>query len=467
MRERNLISLVIIIALSALSLYIALPVEKPEIIKNLVFWQDPRARDLQIKQGLDLKGGLQVLLTTSVESGQNITGTMETARNIIERRVNSLGTTEASVQLQGSDRILVELPGVNDRQLAIELIQKTGLLEFVDGGFSPPPDGTPISTTYSLYRGLLHPETAAVGKAISDSGNITNTADLFQTAFTGEILESNAQPQANAGQFAVNFSIKPAAQKAFEQYTGSHIRQPLCMVLDGRVLSCPIIQGVLNSGGQITGRFTADEARSLAVTLNYGSLPIPMKIDTVRDIGATLGAESVRRSIIAGIIGLSVLAIFLILYYRLPGLIGAFSLVAFALFSLALFVLLPITLTLPGIAGFLLSIATAVDANILVFERFKEELRAGRTLRGAVESAFNRAWTSIRDSNISTLLTCVILFLFGNVFGASAVKGFAINLILGIMMSLFVTMFVTRTFMRLAFYDAKPEMKENKVLLGI
>ncbi|MCW1971051.1 MAG: protein translocase subunit SecD [Anaerolineae bacterium] len=467
MRERNLISLVIIIALSALSLYIALPVEKPDVIKSLAFWQDPRARDLQIKQGLDLKGGLQVLLTTSIESGQNITGTMETARNIIERRVNSLGTTEASVQLQGSDRILVELPGVNDRQLAIELIQKTGLLEFVDGGFSPPPDGTPISTTYSLYRGLQYPQTAAVGKAITDSGNITNTADLFQTAFTGEILENNAQPQANTGQFAVNFSIKPAAQKSFEEYTGKHIRQPLCMVLDGRVLSCPIIQGVLNSGGQITGRFTAEEARALAVTLNYGSLPIPMKIDTVRDIGATLGAESVRRSVIAGIIGLSVLALFLILYYRLPGLIGAFSLVAFALFSLALFVLMPITLTLPGIAGFLLSIATAVDANILVFERFKEELRGGRTLRGAVESAFNRAWSSIRDSNVSTLLTCVILFLFGNVFGASAVKGFAINLIMGIMMSLFVTMFVTRTLMRLAFYDAKPEMKENKVLLGI
>jgi preprotein translocase subunit SecD len=465
MRERNLISLVIIIALSALSLFIALPVEKPEFIKNIVFWQDARARDLQIKQGLDLKGGLQVLLTTQVEAGSNITGTMETARRIIEQRVNGLGTTEASVQLQGSDRILVELPGVTDRQLAIDLIQKTGLLEFVDAPLGTPLEGTAISTTFALYRGLIYPDTSSVGKNITDSGNISLTGNIFQTAFTGEILESNAQPSAQAGQFAVNFSIKPNAQKAFRDYTSTHIRQPLCMVLDGRVLSCPIIQGALDSGGQITGRFTADEARNLAVTLNYGALPIPLKIDTVRDVGATLGAESVRRSIIAGIIGLSVLALFLILYYRLPGLIGATTILIFALFSLALFVLLPITLTLPGIAGFLLSIATAVDANILVFERFKEELRAGRTLRGAVESAFNRAWTSIRDSNISTLLTCVILFLFGNVFGASAVKGFAVNLVFGILMSLFVTMFVTRTLMRLSFYDAKPDMRENKTLL--
>ena len=463
MRERNLISLVIIGFIALLSGYIAAPIEKPQFVRDLVFWQ--KAPDLQLKQGLDLKGGIQVLLSANgVDSSRALTGTMETARTIIEGRVNSLGTTEANVQLSGQDRIAIELPGVTDRKLAIDLVQQTGSLEFVDAGANPPPDGSVISTTYALYRGLLYPTTAAVGKAIT--GQTPSGATIYPTAFTGEILESNAAPQAQTGQVVVRFSIKPAAQASFREFTGSRLQRPMCIVLDGKVLSCPRIQAALTDGGVITGQFTNDAARNFAVTLNYGALPIPLSIETIRDVGATLGAESVRRSIIAGLIGLSVLMLFLILYYRLPGALGALALIFFTLFSLAEFVLLPVTLTLPGIAGFLISVATAVDANILVFERFKEELRSGRTLRGAVESAFNRAWPSIRDSNASTLITCAVLFLFGSTFGASAVKGFAINLVLGILTSLFTTMFVTRTFMRLSFGGAGNEMRENKTLLG-
>lgn len=187
----------------------------------------------------------------------------------------------------------------------------------------------------------------------------------------------------------------------------------MCIVLDHIVLSCPRIQAVLREGGLISGQFTRESANNLALTLNYGSLPVAMKIKTTRDIGATLGTDSIRRSLIAGAIAFVVMCIFSVLYYRLPGVIGALSLLFFTFATLALFVLIPITMTLPGIAGFVLSIATAADANILVFERFKESLRAGRTVRAAVEAAFNRAWPSIRDSNMSTLLTCFILFVFG------------------------------------------------------
>jgi protein-export membrane protein SecD len=469
MRERNLLSLVVVIVIAVFAAVIVAPFQKPDFLLSLAFWQDPRGRDLQIKQGLDLKGGLQVLLAPDVSEGNNIvTGTLESARAIIENRVNGAGVAEASVQLQGSDRILVELPGVTDRQLAIDLIKRKGQLEFVDGGTNPPAQGTVISTTYSLQQRLLYPQTAAVGKAIlTGTEALTNAGKVYNTAFTGEILQNNSRSQAQSGQIVVTFAIKPEAQQYFREYTSAHISQALCIVLDSEVLSCPSIRAVLSDGGQISGGFTTDEARNLAITLNYGSLPVPLKIETVRDVGATLGTDSVRRSIIAGIIGLSVLIIFMLAYYRLPGLLSGISLIFFAIVTLAIFVLMPVTLTLPGIAGFLISVASAVDANILIFERFKEELRGGRTLRGAVEAAFQRAWPSIRDSNLSTIITCLILFIFGNTFGASAVKGFAITLALGIVVSLFSAMFVTRTLMRVVFEQATESLQDNKVLLGV
>jgi preprotein translocase subunit SecD len=469
MRERNLITLVIIIIIAILSAVIVAPIQKPPFLQSLAFWQDPRARDLQIKQGLDLKGGLQVLLSADLKEGSGVvSGTLESARAIIENRVNGSGVSEATVQLQGNDRILVELPGVTDRQLAIDLIKRTGQLEFVDGGFSPPATKQVISTTYSTRQTLLYPETAAVGKAIiSNTQTISTAGRIYNTAFTGEILQNNSRADAQTGQIVVVFSIRVSAQQAFKEFTSSRIGQPLCIVLDSVVLSCPVIRNVLTGGGQISGNFTSEEARDLAITLNYGSLPVPLKIETVRDVGATLGTDSVRRSIIAGVIGLVVLIVFMLLYYRLPGLLSGVSLLFFAVTTLAIYVLLPVTLTLPGIAGFLLSIATAVDANILIFERFKEEIRAGRTLRGAVEAGFQRAWPSIRDSNMSTLITCVILFLFGNTFGASAVKGFAFTLILGILVSLFSAMVVTRTLMRLVFSQPTEAIEQNKALLGV
>jgi preprotein translocase subunit SecD len=270
------------------------------------------------------------------------------------------------------------------------------------------------------------------------------------------------------GQWLVDFEIRPAAQNSFGEFTGSRINQTMCIVLDHIVISCPFIRANLRDAGQISGNFNQASANNLALTLSYGSLPIPLKIETTRDIGATLGADSIRRSQIAGAIALVVLLLFMVLYYRLPGLLSVGSLIFFTLTSLAAFILIPITLTLPGIAGFVLSIATAADANILILERFKEELRSGRTMRASVEAAFQRAWPSIRDSNISTIAICIMLLFFGGTFGASAVRGFAINLMLGVFMSMFSAMFVTRTLMRQFLSSQIYEANEQrKALLGV
>lgn len=466
MRERNLITLVIIVVLGLFATFIVTPIPKPDFLKNLVFWQDPRARDLQIKQGLDLQGGLQVLLAPNIDSSQLVTGSLESARQIIESRVNGLGVNEATVQIQGNDRILVELPGVTDPQLAIDLIQKTGQLEFVDGTRNTPQAGQLISTTFGLYQGLLYPATSQIGRPITATETPPG-ALVYETAFTGEILESNARPDATTGQIVVLFQVKPEAQASFREFTSRRIQQPLCIVLDGVVQSCPIIQDVLTEGGSIRGNYTIDEARQVATLLNYGSLPVPLKIESIRDVGATLGADSVRRSIIAGLIGLFTLILFMLLYYRVIGVISSIGLLFFGVSTMAIFILLPVTLTLPGIVGFLSSVASAVDANVLVIERFKEEVRSGRTIRGAVETAYQRAWSSIRDSNVSTLIICAILFFFGNTFGASAVKGFAITLALGILVSLFSAMVVTRIVMRQVLYQQSEAFEGRKALLGL
>ncbi len=466
MRQNTLIRLILVIALIAMSVYIVIPVPKPDPIKSLVFWQEPRSRDLQIKQGLDLKGGLQVLLASDLPGGVTPTeAQMESAKRIIEDRVNGLGVSEPIVQLQADNRILVELPGVTDRQLAIDLIKQTGQLEFVDGGFNPPAEGTVISTTYGAFGSMLFPQTSPNAKPITAT---EQTPSVWPTAFTGEVLASADAQLDNVGRHIVQFAVRAQDQEVFRQFTSSRQQQALCIVLDRTVLSCPRIQAVLSDSGSITGNFTLEGARQLALILSYGSLPVPLKLETTRDVGATLGADSIRQSLIAGVIALIALMTFMIIYYRLPGLLSVVSLIFFTVATLAIFVLLPVTLTLPGIAGFILSIATAVDANILVFERFKEELRGGRTLRGGVEAAFQRAWPSIRDSNMSTLLVCAILFIFGNTFGASAVKGFAITLALGILVSLFAAMFVTRTMMRLVFSESTTEaVEERRALLGV
>ncbi len=223
------------------------------------------------------------------------------------------------------------------------------------------------------------------------------------------------------------------------------------------VINSPITQGKV----VIQGQFTSEEANQLAVQLRYGSLPIPLKVVETRTVGPTLGQESLRKSLLAGLIGLSIVVLFMALYYRVPGILADLALVTYALISFALFKLIPVTLTLPGIAGFVLSIGMAVDANVLIFERLKEELRAGKTLQNAINLGWNRAWPSIRDSNLSTLITCTILFWFGSAFGASIVKGFAVTLALGVIVSMFTAITATRTYLHVVLDNVKGSEKSE------
>jgi preprotein translocase subunit SecD len=266
---------------------------------------------------------------------------------------------------------------------------------------------------------------------------------------TGKELDSVGVSLSNTtGRYAINFTLKTDGARIFGDHTSKNVGKILTIVLDKRVISAPRIDGPITGGqGQITGNFTAETGNALAAQLRYGSLPVPIKVVESRTVGATLGEESINKSRTAGLIGISVVVLFMLLYYRLPGFIADLALISYAIFSLAIFKMLGVVLTLPGIAGFILSIGMAVDANILIFERLKEELRAGRNLRQAIELGWERAWPSIRDSNISTLITCFILFIFGNTFGASMVRGFSINLALGVLVSLFTAIIVTRTFL--------------------
>lgn len=407
-------------------------------------------KDISVHQGLDLRGGLRVLLEADVPPDQEIErGQLETARLIIENRVNALGVTEPLVQVQGKRRIVVELPGIEDPEQAIATIKETGLLEFVDVGPVPPPPGTPIQTDFGLTTAT------------------TPNATVYHTVMTGAALKSvSVTLDQNQTSYVVAFELTEEATQLFAEYTLTHIGQPLAIVLDKVVISAPRIESAIPDGkGQISGQFDEQSANALAVQLRYGSLPIPFKVVQSETVGPTLGQDSVRKSVLAGAIGLATVIAFMALYYRLPGLVADVALAAYALITFALFKWIPVTLTLPGIAGFVLSVGVAVDANILIFERLKEELRAGRELWQAVDIAFRRAWPSIRDSNISTLITCGILYWFGSTFGASIVKGFAFTLAVGVVVSLFTAIVVTRSLMHLVL--DRVELSERREWFGI
>ena len=426
-----------------------------------------------LRQGLDLSGGSQVLLQASNCTGDNLPERMDNARRIIESRVNGLGVTEPIVQLAGECRILVELPSVGNPAEAIKLVQQTGRLEFIDTGTESFNTGAIVRTTgnpspnVGASTGLTPTVPLSATAAVSTSVPSQIPDTVYRTIVTGADLDPSSLKVVLGGtggnQPEVAFTLVGAAAQAFGQHTAANVGKFLCIVLDNVVQSCPSIQSAIPNGqGVITVRKGIDEANSLVNLLRYGALPISMEIAQSRTIGPTLGEDSIRASIIAGLIGLSVVALFMMLYYRLPGVIAVIALLLYATILLALFKLLGVVLTLPGIAGFILSVGVAVDANILIFERLREELRNGRRLSTAVSVGFERAWTSIRDSNISTLITCGILFWFGNAFGASVVKGFAVTLALGVLVSLFTAVFVTRLLLHLVLdrmnYTAHPRL---------
>ena len=433
--ERKLAPRLIGIALLALfALWIVWP-------ENTGIRLGPISQQVRLVRGLDLQGGLQVLLEADVPDDIEITSEqMDTARTIIENRVNGLGVTEPIVQLAGSRRILVELPGIGDTQQAVETIQETGLLEFIEinqADLAGLPEGAALTTDFGMSAPVTpDPEALPADK-------------VYHTLMTGAVLKNAGVTQDEVGNIRVVFQLDDQGQEIFGEYTTANVGGYIGIVLDKRLISAPVIQQPI-TGGDVSierggGSFTADEANQLAIQLRYGSLPVPLRVAESSAVGPTLGEDSLQRSAIAGVIGLLAIMTYMALYYRLPGVVADMALLIYAAITFALFKLIPVTLTLPGIAGFVLSLGVAVDANVLIFERMKEEMRMGKSINRAIESGFSRAWPSIRDSNFSTLITCAILFWFGSNFGASIVKGFSLTLALGVLVSMFTAIVATRT----------------------
>jgi len=290
----------------------------------------------------------------------------------------------------------------------------------------------------------------------------TAETTVWHTIMTGKDIESVTVTTGETGGYAVDFVLTAEGAKIFKDHTTTNVVKALTIVLDKKVISSPQISTAITEGkGQITGNFDYDRANNLAVTLRYGRLSVPVEIVESRVVGPTLGTDSLQKSLLAGLIGFAIVALFMIIYYRLPGGVAVVGIAIYAGLTFALFKLIPVTLTLSGIAGFLLSTGSALDANILIFERLKEELRNGRTLRQAVDMGWKRAWPSIRDSNIATIITSIILFWFGSTFGATVVKGFAVTLSLGVFVSLFTAFFITRTFLSIVIDFIKPEHRQK------
>lgn len=403
-------------------------------------------RTIETHLGLDLVGGVQVLLEADLPEGMSVDfDSMRTATNIVENRVNALGVSEAVVQQAGDRRVVVEIPGIQDPEQAIATIRETGLLEFVHMGLAPLEEGTIIQTDFGTDAANQAPPPVP-GEPFDPEA----PGQIHQTVMTGSAIRTVNVATDELGRYIIQFTLTPEGTRTFAEYTTQNIGQFLGIVLDKEVISAPRVESAITEGsGLISGSFTLESANKLAVQLRYGSLPIPLRVVETRTIGPTLGQDSLNKSLLAGAIGSTVVILFMGLYYRLPGILANLSLVVYALILFALFRYIPVTLTLPGIAGLMLSTGSALDANILIFERLKEELRGGRTLAQAVEQGWKRAWPSIRDSNISTLITCAILFWFGSAFGATIVKGFSLTLAIGVGVSLFTALVVTRAFMNL------------------
>lgn len=409
-----------------------------------------------------MRGGTQVLLRA--RNANITTESLQTARQVIEDRVNGLGVSEATVQTSGNDRIIVELPDVAQPEQALATIRSTGKLEFVDPQGQPLQPGQLVRTSNSPTPSLTAIGGAANTGAISGTDTLSTTQSLTATqelsaALSGplyQVIADGGELQTSSitkgldqgGKPIVQFSFQGNSATQLQSFTAANVGKPMTIVLDNRVVSSATIQSPLPGSGQISSGSTADRDQLYNV-LRYGSLPVAFDVETSRTVSATLGEDSIRASLIAGIVGLVAVALFMVVYFRLPGVLAVLALLIYTAISFALYKLIPITLTLAGIAGFILSIGLAVDGNVLIFARVKEELRRGRSIGSAVEEGFFHAWPSIRDSNISTLITTIILYWFGSSFGVSIIKGFALTLGLGVLISLFTSVVITRTFLRL------------------
>jgi len=408
-------------------------------------------QQLYVHKGLDLQGGTHLeLQITNVKSGTRISDARDTAAAILERRVNSSGYAESVVRPEGSDRIIVELPGVNLEQ-AKQILGKTSYLTIWE--WVP---GTPDAATLAE----LNP---------TDARKYTGYKPQYTNIDGSMVTSASRSTDPNTNLPDVSFSLNSDGSTRFCNLTRDRVSHTagspdnkIAIFIDKDLVEDADVQSEICGGsGIITGGFTPASAQALAIQLNSGALPGTISIASATEVGATLGATTVQLSLLAGAFGLAVVILFMLLYYRLPGVVASLALLLYAAIALAIFKLFGVTLTLAGLAGFILSVGMAVDANVLIFERLKEELRAGRTLGAAMEAGVHRAWPAIRDSNISTLITCFVLYFFG----APLIKGFAITLAIGVLVSMFSAIVTTQQFLqilaglrparRLAFYGVQ------------
>ncbi|HLZ57218.1 MAG TPA: protein translocase subunit SecD [Ktedonosporobacter sp.] len=436
MRRGTTFLLLLILALTTVAAYVN-------------FWPNPDAKGqpwqginnpFVLREGLDIQGGRRVLLIPDPNqhySQDTINKMINEVRNQIEQRVNNgLGVKEPSIRVQtinGQPAIAVELPGLNsgDQAADLDLLRKTGNLEFWSTG----PDHVPLGSTFdpSQYA-QFNPNATALftGK------------NLDPQQISVDILQDGGYPDP-----VIHFSMQGDALQRFSLFTSQNVGSNLTITLDRVVIESATIDGPINGPGMLDskGHMTLAEAQRIATTLRYGALPLVLKVDTEDTVGPTLGQETMVRCALAGVIGVGIVCLYMLAYYRLLGLLADGALLLYALLTFAVFKVIGATMTLAGIAGFVLSIGMAVDANILVFERIKEELREGRGLSAAIESGWKRAWPSIRDSNVATMITCAVLYYLGNNFGTSMITGFATTLFLGVAISMFTAIVVTRTFL--------------------
>ena len=384
--------------------------------------------------GLDLKGGAYLVYEADLskkDPAQTVDQVMTSVLGKIERRANAFGVKEPIIQRQGENRILVQLPGEKNVDEAKKLIGQVALLEFKE--------------TTSDVSG--QPQRDDKGEIIWIIAKATGS-DGQEKELTGKYLKPNSKvvlkPNTNEPEVAFEWNEEGAV--LFEQITKRNINKPLGIFLDNQVISAPTVRAVIKSSGIIEG-MDMKEAQSLGIQLNSGSLDVPLTVIQEQTVDATLGADSIKKSIVAGAIGLILVILFMLLYYRMAGLVAMLALIIYGIIITAIFKLVPVTLTMAGIAAAVVSVGMAVDANILIFERTKEELRAGRTLGAAVDAGFNRAWLAIRDSNVTTFIACIVLYWFGDTFGAFMVKGFALTLFIGVALSMFTAITVSRLFL--------------------
>ena len=438
-KKRTYFFLILIIILAVL----AVSFSYPEGIKKLGI-NFPQSWQIPFRLGLDLQGGTHLVYEADLSdiSEEDYSSSMQGLRDIIERRVNLFGVQEPVVQTQetaGHYRLVVELAGIKDSAEAIKMIGQTPFLEFRE------------QRTEEEIQVILDKQKEIEGKSLEEMQEIENWQLALQdpyfksTSLTGKYLkkaEIGFEPNTNKSLILLNFNDE--GSKIFEELTSKNIGKLLAIYIDGILLSAPVVQNAISGGkAQITGEFTVDEAKKLVRDLNAGALPVPIGLISQQSVGPTLGAISLQKSLKAGMLGFLAIIIFLIIFYRFPGFLASLALTIYIALVISFIKLISVTLTLAGIGGLILSIGMAVDANILIFSRMREELKQGKSFAVSLTEGFRRSWPSIRDGNITTLIVAFILFWFGTSF----IKGFAFTLSIGILVSIFSAIFITRTFL--------------------